>query len=410
VRDTTGRLTLATTLPRPSPDEHERISGQIIAALGAYARPDRVVVFGDDAGAQRLFNETASIPVHVSGEFYRLIDRRIVGNAWLEVPVEERHGPPRIVFASIKGGVGRSTALAVAAADLARRGRNVLVVDLDIEAPGLGNLLLTADREPKFGTIDFLAEDGIGGVPDTDLEHFSGTSLLTATEGGRVDVVPAFGSLSRQHPENVLSKLSRAMIEDVSEDGDAVSVASQISTMIDRLVARAQYDVVLVDSRAGLAELTAPALLGLGATVLLFGLAQQQTLNGLRILFAALKLLAQRDLAAGRDASWRLLLKSVYAKASFDSQIIARHRDDLYELFAEFIYDADEESSPDAQKIVFAPDDPSAPHWPLVIPFNANFVNFDSARDKDQLARPFYEQTFREFLNGIDEIIAVDSP
>nr|WP_231964680.1 hypothetical protein [Paracoccus aminovorans] len=40
------------------------------------------------------------------------------------------------------------------------------MVDLDLEAPGLGDLLLESDRMPDFGTIDFLVENGLGGIED----------------------------------------------------------------------------------------------------------------------------------------------------------------------------------------------------------------------------------------------------
>src|SRR4051812_16178325 len=42
-----------------------------------------------------------------------------------------------ITFYSFKGGVGRSMALANIAVQLARRGKRVLAVDWDLEAPGL---------------------------------------------------------------------------------------------------------------------------------------------------------------------------------------------------------------------------------------------------------------------------------
>src|SRR5262245_11020937 len=42
-----------------------------------------------------------------------------------------------ITFYSYKGGVGRSMALANTAVILARRGKRVLVVDWDLEAPGI---------------------------------------------------------------------------------------------------------------------------------------------------------------------------------------------------------------------------------------------------------------------------------
>jgi hypothetical protein len=37
-----------------------------------------------------------------------------------------------------------------------------------------------------------------------------------------------------------------------------------------------------------------------------------------------------------------------------------------------------------------------------------NFVDFDPATRPSQLAKPFYEIAFGEFLNGIDQIVAKD--
>lgn len=406
LRDASGRLSFFAPDEARSEAERELVTQELNKALGPYARFDRVFAYRDDPGAHQLLQDSTRLPVKVGDYFCQLVDRRIVGAGWLDQPREEAKGPPRIVFATLKGGVGRSTALAVASADLARRNKNVLVVDLDIEAPGLGVLLLDEERTPRFGTLDFLVENGIGGVPDVSLGDFVGVSALTSADGGRVDVVPVIGRQASMNPENVLPKLARAMIEDIVEGGEAIPVAAQIATMIERLTTREAYDVVLIDSRAGLAEIAAPVILGLGATVLLFGTAQKQTIHGYQPLFAALKLLAQRDRAANRKADWRLMLKAVYAKASLDQSVAERYRDDLYELFADHLYDAEEDAGLDEGDVRFDIDDESAPHWPLIIPFIESFIDFDPVHSPSQLTFAFYEQAFRPFLSGLDAIIA----
>jgi MinD-like ATPase involved in chromosome partitioning or flagellar assembly len=410
LRDSTGRLSFVVPHnERPSEDQRIAIEQELNAALGSYARPDDLLIYSDDPGAHQLLQDPMRLSIKVGDAFCQVIDRRIVGAGWLERPGEEANGPPRLVFASLKGGVGRSTALAVAAADLARRGKNVLVIDLDLEAPGLGDILLDEERTPRFGVLDFLVENGIGGVPDALLDGFIGTSILTTGSGGRVDVVPAIGRRSAANPANILPKLSRSMIEDITDSGETISVGAQISTMTRRLATSASYDVVLIDSRAGLSELAAPAVLGLGANVLLFGTAQRQTIEGYRALFAALKLLAQRERSSGGDAGWRLMFKAVYAKASLDTTVAARYHDDLYELFAEHLYDAEEqdiENAKDHDEVYFAIDDPSAPHSPLIVPFSQSFVDFDPVHAASHLTQPFYEQTFRPFLDGLDIIIS----
>ena len=221
--------------------------------------------------------------------------------------------------------------------------------------------------------------------------------------------MPALGKTSITSPENVLAKLSRAMTEDVSSDGGVVSVDRQIANMIHAVTEREQYDVVFIDSRAGLSELAAPAVLGLGATVLLFGTAQRQTVEGYRALFAALQLLAQRDRALGKEAEWRSALRPVYAKSSMDEDIGQRFAEDIYELYSAHIYDAEDGLETNGDAFRFLRDDPDGPHQPLVIPFNANFIDFDPARHPSHLTSSFYEQTFRPFLDGIDKAMSTDS-
>ena len=405
LRDTSGRLRFLSSASSPSETERATIDAKLASILGAYTRADGAIAFSDEPGVQPLLKDSTAFFITQGPLQFRLLDRRIVGSAWMDPPQEEAAWPPRIVFASLKGGVGRSTALAVTASDLARRNQNILVIDLDLEAPGLGDMLLDKERLPRFGTVDYLVENGLGGVSDRYLSDFVGTSGLTTSTGGRVDVMPALGMQGFEHPDNTLAKLSRAMIEDIT-DGVSIPVTIQIAEMIRRFTSRDSYDVVLIDSRAGLSELAAPAILGLGATVLLFGTAQTQTIRGYSALFAALKLLAQRDRAAGKKAEWRLLFKAVYAKAGLEESRANRHRDELYELFADGLYEADDVEHPDPDAISFGIDDQNAPHWPLIIPFTQNLVDFDPVRAPSQLNAVFYEQAYRPFLDGIDSIIA----
>src|SRR5689334_22030602 len=77
-----------------------------------------------------------------------------------------------ITFYSVRGGVGRSTTLALTALDLARRGHRVAVVDFDLESPGL-DILLTPEgkgepNRPVVGVVDFLDARSQGRNPEID--------------------------------------------------------------------------------------------------------------------------------------------------------------------------------------------------------------------------------------------------
>lgn len=72
--------------------------------------------------------------------------------------IEEGFGkkPLVVTFYSFKGGVGRTTALTFVANMLALRGKRVVVVDFDLEAPGLSFLLPILADNNKLGLLDYL--------------------------------------------------------------------------------------------------------------------------------------------------------------------------------------------------------------------------------------------------------------
>ena len=79
------------------------------------------------------------------------------------MPVENTKAP-FITFYSFKGGVGRSMALINTAAIMAERGFRVLVIDMDLEAPGLSFLMrdalnsAVATAPLQVGLIDLLTD------------------------------------------------------------------------------------------------------------------------------------------------------------------------------------------------------------------------------------------------------------
>lgn len=62
-----------------------------------------------------------------------------------------------VTFYSFKGGVGRSMALANVAAELTNRGRNVLIVDFDLEAPGLDTFNFGVGKKTNNGIVEFVS-------------------------------------------------------------------------------------------------------------------------------------------------------------------------------------------------------------------------------------------------------------
>jgi len=414
LRDVTGRLAFVAAAPIAEEDV-ERLSTELRRALGPYARADRAVVPFGDYGSSELLQERhveVSLP---NGVRVKLVDRRLVGADWLKPPVEAAPGPPRFVFASLKGGVGRSTALTVAAAHRAAQGERILAIDLDIEAPGLGAILLDDDTLPEFGVLDALVESQLGSLDERFLADLVGPSALAETRGG-IDVAPAFGRRSRKNPADVLAKIARAYTEHVREDGAVVTLLDKVRALVDFFTERSRYDAIFVDARAGLHETAASAILGLGAEVFLFGIDERQTFQGYEALLGHM---GRFVVSGGPAPEWFLRLTMVQGKAPLEREAREAFVERCRALFrrtgfgpAEPTSPADvpaldtvgaltwDDAIPDEQVL---PDEEWVPRSPIAIAYDPQFQRFDPFERRDLLTDRVYRATFGDLLERIDE-------
>ncbi|MCP9962042.1 hypothetical protein LUX05_12840 [Streptomyces somaliensis] len=80
--------------------------------------------------------------------------------------------------------MGRTTATAVLARRLADEGRIVLVVDLDLESPGVGPLLLAGGTPCTHGVVDHLVESALGNADGLEIVARSGYAPATGASCG----------------------------------------------------------------------------------------------------------------------------------------------------------------------------------------------------------------------------------
>lgn len=257
------------------------IAQALHAALGAHAHPpERAVLYEPDVHAVCAGLPTYPLELEDGQPLagVRVVDRLTTESNWASIaPVSS--GAPRVVFFSIKGGVGRSTALAATAWALAQAGQRVLVLDMDLESPGLSSALLPPERQPQFGIADWLVEDLVGNG-DAVIDDLWATSTLA--RDGEIWVVPAHG----REPGEYVSKLGRVWMSAAQPDGTRHNWSQRLHRLIAQLEVRLQPDVILIDSRAGIDEVASSCVTDLGAgLVLLFAIDGEQTWSGYRILF-----------------------------------------------------------------------------------------------------------------------------
>ncbi|RKN74976.1 tyrosine-protein kinase family protein [Paenibacillus ginsengarvi] len=192
-------------------------------------------------------------------------------------------GNPKIIsFYSYKGGVGRTAALIHVAYILASRGKKVVIIDMDIEAPGMSNVFdPKVFQAPKFGVIDYLFErltkvDGMENeVSITDI--FSEVSFKDIS--GRLFFVPA-GNINVDY----LSKVDSFRAESIVN-----SNANYWEEFIEDLNNQVKPDIILIDSRTGINGWGALSVLNLSDKVIFFVYPNTENVNGTKVLLSAMK-------------------------------------------------------------------------------------------------------------------------
>lgn len=420
LRDVTGVLTFVVLSGRYSLEDRIRLATKAVDRLTVYVNGDGfAVATPDELFDDRLKDIAKAHKHHLGSNLFSgdvlLVDRRMVGADWLRDIAPAAKPPLRIVFSSIKGGVGRSTALCVVAAHLAAQGRRVLAIDMDLEAPGLGNMLLPDGTLPKFGLLDYLVESGLSPIDDDFYADLVASSWLGGGKG-RVDVVPAIGQSSLNNPANVLAKIARAYLDGGVQIGsdhdseDAPGFMDRMRALIDRLADPYSYDVVLIDARAGLHETTATAVVGLGAEVLFFGLDQPQTFAGYELLFAHLA-----EFQSVVDSDWYPRINFVQAKASnvvAQRDIFSQKIGDLANRYflppvqvvntdlasLKDSFDVEWADIPESETILVGDDS----RLPICAILNdSRFNEFNPLADRDSLVERVYSATYGDFLAAI---------
>lgn len=410
-RDLNGRVRLVL------PDHVERsgqcegwhmLAADLMRRLGPHGYPEQSAVLFE-ADLEQARHGASAYPLTGFTNAW-MVDRQATEANWTQIGPEAR-GAPRVVFFSIKGGVGRSTALAATAWHLAQMGKRVLVLDLDLESPGLSSALLPPDRQPMYGITDWLVEDL---VDHGDAVFDDMIAMSALSHDGEIHVVPAHGA---EHGE-YLAKLGRVWMPKLRPDGTREGWAARLDRMLSQLETRIQPDIMLIDARSGMDEIASACMTQLGAgLILLFALEGEQTWNGYRMLF-------EQWLRAGVAQQIRERLQVVGATVPELDRIgyLSGLREHAYEVFVDTLYD---ELAPiklgvgvgrrlDGSWRVgqlsegwsFDEADGSAPHAPWAIHWHRSFAGLRSLQGRLAVIDVQELQSiFKPLLEGVGSVI-----
>ena len=183
-----------------------------------------------------------------------------------------------ITFYSYKGGVGRSLLVANAAKYLATLGKNVVALDLDLEAPGLHykfGLDANTKLEVSAGIVDILYHF------INELDFPSSLSpyirdVATNDGHGWIKILPAGEAPSKEY----WNALSRINWHDILYGDSPVGLPFFLE-LKQRIEEELNPDFLLIDARTGITEMGGLATTYLPETVVCIALPSREHLEGL---------------------------------------------------------------------------------------------------------------------------------
>lgn len=417
VRDLRGCVRLAID-PGGDPHDFGALADTISGALEGYFCPpiltknDRSVLFR--SFVTKVFEQASPWPSHwpatvtdeltgeaseVDREKWVVLERVISKHSWLlegegHPPwLLRRQTPAIIAFYSFKGGVGRTTLVGVVAWHLAKAGHKVTVVDLDLEAPGVGVLL---GAETDRGVVDYIIDHSA--IQRNDL-HGCASQVRTLDDdiNKMITVVPA-GNMSW----NYLEKLGRldfvgTRVAAGGTKAEKSPTLQALEALLKAVKKQHEPDYILVDSRAGLHDIGGLSLHDLSHIDVLVGRASTQNYEGMKLTLAAL---ATRK----RGIDQRFVVVHSMAPSAAREQTrrdeIAQFRERMYEIFQDHIYSRDEGDDPSL-------DDDGAPHFPHVLTRHEDLESMSSLTPAH--AGVVFSQEYEGLVAGICEMCAPET-
>jgi hypothetical protein len=201
-----------------------------------------------------LFNDlsTTSFLVEDSDKVF-FSERHVENTNWF-IKDTLKLKTPVTSFYSFKGGVGRTTATILTALLLARQGKKVLLIDFDLEAPGLASVFASQeDNAEKLlgvkGFVDFLVDyeankREIAKLSIDDYYFVRNEQVLIGSNGGELIIVPAIATDSNS-ADSYIDKLSKANIK--YGFGKDYIPDLFLKTLEDKI----NPDYILIDTRTG---------------------------------------------------------------------------------------------------------------------------------------------------------------
>lgn len=185
-----------------------------------------------------------------------------------------------VTFYSFKGGVGRTLALANVGVQLARTGRRVLLVDFDLEAPGLHTFKLLKPKEATPGIVNYIT-DYANTLSSPDVRSYIYEAFDVGQQDGRLWVMP-----SGQNDPEYARKLAGINWQHLYDKQQGYLMFEDMKAQWEKVY---HPDYVLIDSRTGHTDIGGICTRQLPNAVVVLFFPNEQNLNGLKPIVSAIR-------------------------------------------------------------------------------------------------------------------------
>lgn len=289
-----------------------------------------------------------------------------------------------VSFYSFKGGVGRTTTMMMSAIGAARRGKKVVVLDFDLEAPGVASLF-PEEALSQYGILDFLLESNAysENINIDEYLYPVGEYCHINQYGGEIYILPAVGMAARNDVECYRKNLMRFDMDVPAYEEET----TPIDTLLMKIDSFLKPDYIFIDTRSGIHQIGGITLTRYSDLALLFFYGSQQNIEGMRMTIPILK---------SSDTDFLLINSKVPV-----NEALAQMEKKVY---IEGAYNALSMCDARYKNNEIPAEDETADHYPVHITYNAGLEVITSV---EQLLRGYEEQEteYSEIVNVLEDTL-----
>lgn len=414
VRDLLGRNVIALAGDRNTftSAETDELAEHLRRKCTPFLGPEPVILLDQEFTADLILEspDRRAVPESLSPTGrVTLIERTAVGADWLDPKTNETEAT-RVALYGFKGGVGRSTATFALAQYLASYGKVVLVVDLDLESPGVSTMLAPEPSAlAEHGILDHLVEHAVGNADGLDLAARS-VAVGDLPRNGEVWISAASGRPGFQN-DGYLDKLNRAYV-DVPSNPATGAKPMRFGERLEAAVSECErqvgqksrpVDVVLLDSRSGIHDIGAVAITQLSELSLLFATDNPQTWQGYEQLFErwASRLTPNERRMLGE----RLQMVATMVPLEESDEYLNLFSDRSQETFAKDLYEPIRPDSELGDEFHYSASDRDGPHYPVPILHSNDLVGHVPGVGSGYFEPERTHPAYRTFLSRCAQLI-----